>query len=171
MDIIKDFYDQYSVSKIDVDVNLSMIFGLFLFINVLYYPLDWYFSKYYNKYPTLPFHRKRYIVKNILKSFYLLFLTVYSTYFLLNAFVYNVWDNYMIHQLGLMYMLPDLISLFRVPKLHLTTIQHHITVNILAVLNLFCDYSEDNYWRGLVVYSYMSMITFIVNFYLGYRLL
>lgn len=171
MDIVKDFYTQYNNLTINVDVNLSMILGIFSVINVLYYPLDWYFSKNYSKYSTLPFHRKRYIIKNILKSFYLLFLTFYSSFILINAFVYNIWDNYMIHQLGLMYMMPDLISLFRVPKLHLNTIQHHITVVILAILNLFCDYSEDTYWKGLMIYSYMSMVTFIVNFYLGYRLL
>lgn len=152
-------------------LNLSFIVAVFTLINMMYPILNWYFSKHYPLYGELPFHRQRYVVKNILKSIYLCLLTVYATYFVGNMFLFDVWDNSAAHELGFLYMMPDLISLFRVPKLDINTQKHHVTVVIFAILNLFCDYSVDTYWRGMVIYSWMSMITGLVNFYLGYRLL
>ncbi len=83
--------------------------------------------------------------------------------------VYGDWGSYYMHNLGSMYMLPDLISLIRVPNLSPTTLKHHYSVVILTALNWFVDYSKDTYWRGMVIYAYLSMCTGIVNFYLGYQ--
>ena len=128
MDTIKNIYNEYSDLKLDVVVNVSFFVAIFIFVNSIYYPLDWYLSKYYATYQKLEFHRKRYVIKNVLKSVYLALLTVYSSYYMYNMFVLDIWCNSSIYQLGLMYMIPDLVSLMRVPKLPRSTIQHHVTV-------------------------------------------
>ena len=155
-----------------INLNFSVLIGIFVVLNLSYYLLDWYFSSFYTDlYNKLPFHRKRYIIKNVLKSIYLGLLTPYASWAIIGFIVTGDWSNYFIHNLGYMYMVPDLISLFRVPNLHRATVQHHVTVVILTTLNLFCDYSTDTYWRGMAIYAYMSILTGIVNFYLGFRLL
>lgn len=170
--LFKDFWHTFEHVETQIDLNFSVLIGIFAVLNVTYYLFDWFFSSEYTKtYSVLPFDRKRYIIKNILKSIYLGVLTFWSSYCIFSFLVTDVWSNYTIHNLGYMYMLPDLISLFRVPNLHRETVQHHVTVVILTTLNLFCDYSKDTYWRGMVIYAYMSILTGIVNFYLGYRLL
>lgn len=170
--LVSSLWHTFSHVETHVDLNFSILIGIFIVLNMFYYIFDWLFnSNYSNTYSSLNFDRKRYVIKNILKAVYLGILSVYSSYAVLTFLFTNVWSNYIIHNLGFMYMLPDLISLFRVPGMHRTTIQHHVTVVILTTLNMFCDYSADTYWRGMVIYAYMSILTGIVNFYLGYRLL
>lgn len=168
---LADTYTTYASAQATIDINFSLVTVLVALINFGYYALDWYLNVNYCLYSELEFHRKRYVIKNILKAMYLSIVSLYVTLMMI-CFVYTgVWSTYQIHNLGIVYMLPDLISLIRVPKLDRFTVQHHISVVILASLNLFCDYSENVYWRGMVVYAYMSTLTGIVNFYLGYRLL
>jgi hypothetical protein len=123
------------------------------------------------KFSELPFDRKRYVIKNLIKAVYLYLLTIFASISLKNMLLYDVWNNNQIKLLGLMYCLPDFISLFRVPNMAKATIQHHVTTTLLATLNLFNDYSVDTHWRGMIIYAYLSMLTGIVNFYLGYRLI
>jgi hypothetical protein len=166
------FLETFSHVKTSLDINFSIIIGLFIAINIGYHIFDWYMlSHYSDTYFHLPFHRKRYVIKNILKAFYLMLTSVYVS-IMITIFIWTgVWSTYVIHHLGLVYMMPDLISLIRVSKLDHNTVQHHISVIILASLNLFCDYSNDTYWRGMIIYAYMSTLTGMVNFYLGYRLI
>ena len=123
------------------------------------------------KFMKLKFYRKRYVIKNFIKAIYLYLLTIYSVIYIKDLVLHDIWDNNAIKLMGLMYCLPDLISLYRVPKMQMATIHHHRTTTILALLNLFNDYSKDTYWRGMIIYGYLSMITGIVNFYLGYRVI
>ena len=172
MSFIKDLYFSFSSVETSIDINFSAMAIIVLLINAGYYFLDWYFVNTYPiNYGSLEFHRKRYVIKNILKAYYLTFFSIYVTWMMIKFYYYNQWSNYELHNFGIIYMLPDLISLIRVPKLDRNTVQHHVSVVILAILNLFCDYSEDVYWRGMVIYGYMSMLTGVVNYYLGYRIL
>jgi hypothetical protein len=173
MDIILgDLWQNFSHVETSLDINFFIVFSIFVLINIGYHIFDWYLQSHYTGvYGDLPFHRKRYIIKNILKAYYLGITSVYLS-IMVGTFVWTgVWSTYQIHNLGLIYMMPDLVSLVRVPKLDINTVQHHLSVTVLACLNLFCDYSIDTYWRGMVIYGYMSALTGIVNFYLGYRLL
>jgi hypothetical protein len=171
MSLFENFWKTFEHVETSIDINFSIIIGLFVLINIGYYILDWYLAANFKLYEWYTFARKRYIIKNILKSIYLSLGSVYTSWIIFNFVYTGIWTNYQIHNLGLFYMLPDLISLFRVPNLHRNTIQHHVSVVILVTLNLFCDYSKESHWRGMVIYAYMSMLTGIVNFYLGYRLL
>jgi len=154
----------------DNGVNVGVVVALTFTINFGYYVLNRCLSE-NSMYSALEFHRKRYVIKNILKAGYLTIASLYVTWMMIIFVSTGIWSTYYIRNLGIVYMLPDLISLIRVPKLDRFTVQHHVSVVVLSLLNLFCDYSKDVYWRGMVVYAYMSMLTGVVNFYLGYRLL
>ena len=146
--LMKSFWNTFEHVETHIDINFAVIISLFMLINLGYYLFDWYFTQNVGKsYTVLAFHRKRYVIKNILKSVYLLVLSMYTSVLLATFIINDDWSNYHLHTMGYMYMLPDLIALFRVPKLASATVQHHVTVVILTTLNLFCDYSDDTYWR------------------------
>jgi hypothetical protein len=125
---------------------------------------------YYTKYDALPLFRQKYIVKNFIKGIYLTFVAAFATRCVTDLVFFNIADNYAIHTTGLLYCLPDVIGLIRVPKLHRSTQFHHITVTILSLINLFTNYDYDSVWKGMVIYAYLSTLTGIVNHYLAYRL-
>jgi hypothetical protein len=96
---------------------------------------------------------------------------IYASIVIKYAMWNGVWYNNAIHTLGILYCLPDLMGLLRVPKLHRNTIFHHVTVCILSTINTFNDYqNQDTIWKGMVIYAYISSLTGIVNHYLAYRL-
>lgn len=150
--------------------NVAIVASSFITIYSSYWVCEYLLTgnEYYD---GLPHFRKRYVIKNLIKAVYLYVIAFFATFAVKDMFLYNIWNNQYVKVLGLMYCLPDFIALFRVPKLHQSTIQHHITTTLFAILNLFNDYKKDNHWRGLIVYAYLSMLTGIVNYYLGYRLI
>ena len=43
-------------------------------------------------------------------------------------------------------------------------INHHIVVNILGIVNAQTDYNMPGYYRSILIYTYFSIIPFLVNF-------
>ena len=64
------------------------------------------------KFSDLPFDRKRYVIKNLIKAVYLYMLTLCSVIFIKNMLLYDIWDNNTIKVMGMMYCLPDLLVYF-----------------------------------------------------------
>ena len=151
-------------------LDLAIVASTFTLIYGCYWAIEMLLSS-NKRFVKLPFDRKRYVIKNIIKCIYLYILTMFNIFCIKNILIYDIWDNNTIKLMGLMYCLPDFISLFRVPNMHRATIQHHMTTTILATLNLFIDYSQNSHWRGMIIYAYLSMLTGIVNFYLAFRLI
>jgi len=85
--------------------------------------------------------------------------------------VFDAWDDTAIHIVTSIYGCTDVVGLIRVPSLPFTTKLHHVTVGTFMVLNWIMDYTKFSVWRGAVIYGAISCTTFLVNFYLGVRLL
>lgn len=152
-------------------MDILIIFLAFTSVFSSYYIGDWLLQYYYSKYQSLQYHRKRYVVKNFIKGIYLSIFIFYASIIVKDAIWSNKWYNNAIHTLGILYCLPDLMGLLKVPKLHKNTVFHHITVCILSTINTFNDYeSQDTIWKGIIIYAYLSSLTGIVNLYLAYRL-
>ncbi len=153
-------------------IDFKTLLAAFIAIQTSYLVMDVVLSCVYEKYTLLPFHRKRYVIKNFVKGIYLIFIAVPGFGTISDGILRGVWDNYSIYTFGLLYWLPDLIALIRVPNLQKETVFHHVTVGIFATINIFNDYTHESsgVWRGMVVYAYMSTLTGIVNYYLAYRL-
>ena len=85
--------------------------------------------------------------------------------------VNDEWRTTSIRNLGVLYAIPDTVSLLLVERMALTTRIHHLCVIVFMVINLFNDYSERNVWRALVVYAVFSTFAYLVNLLLASRFL
>lgn len=116
-------------------------------------------------------YKKKYIIKNISKSFLLFTLFFSTTIPLINGFILNEWSNVSFYICGCFYTAIDLGGLIYVRGLPRATKIHHTTVTIIGILNLLTDYNKPGYYKSFLIYCYFSIIPFIVNFYLGSRYL
>jgi|SaaInlV_165m_DNA_1040744.scaffolds.fasta_scaffold17645_2 hypothetical protein len=120
-------------------------------------------------YKSLSTYKKRYVIKNLLKSNTLFLMTPGTLLILKDIFMYNKWNNASLHILGTIYSLTDFISLLLVPGLPMTTKLHHGFVTIFGIINIINDYTQPNIVRMLIIYGALSTISFSVNGYLGLR--
>ena len=121
----------------NIDTNISqyaIIFVILSYINHKSYDIvENLLIKKSNKYNTLSENRKLYVQKNFVKSCFIFIFSIYATYALYLPIVYNKWDNFTLHILGLFYSINDIVSLIKVKKLPFTTKLHHIAVTILSL--------------------------------------
>jgi len=147
--------------------------GFKVFLNFVgYYAFHIAFSVYFDEdYTKLAFKQKAYILKNVTKSVFLMYLV----YIAFNPIIYalrdDIWDNTSITYMGNIYVSTDLSGLLFVPELPITTKLHHLCVLALGVGNIFLDYSTQNMQRYACIYAYFSVIPYCVNTYLGMRVL
>jgi hypothetical protein len=120
---------------------------------------------------ALSAYKRKYITKNIWKSFILLIILIGSTIQFLDGFINNVWSNLSFKTWGTIYVALDLSGLIYVRGLPMATVIHHVVVNILGIVNAQTDYNLPGYYRSILIYTYFSIVPFLVNFYLGYRYL
>jgi hypothetical protein len=141
----------------------NVILNTYIDEYILYYKLA--------EYVDLDEYKRKYIIKNIFKSTILALILIPSTLVLYDGFINNVWSNLVIKFIGCIYVSLDLSGLVYVQGLPITTVIHHLVVCVFGILNLYVDYEDEGYYRSLLIYTYFSIIPFIVNFYLGYRYL
>jgi hypothetical protein len=155
-----------------VQYYFKNIFYYFLFYIYVYgfYEILYSYLHYIKKINSLTPYKKKYVVKNLVKSINLAALTFYSIpYLIYPAITYHTWDNNIIHVCGLFYSSNDLAALIYVPNLPKTTKNHHQVTVFLSVVSLFIDYNTSSLGRMLFIYSLSSSSSFIVNTYLGSR--
>lgn len=162
------FYKREEQYFITIELFISILaFNILLWTNKILHKL---FIKYNLKYALLPFDRRRYVIKNVNKSIWLFSMTFFAVYILVDALIYNYWNNGMIHIMGIVYGIPDTVALFIVPNLPLSTKVHHFVVTLLYIINVFQDVSQFHYWRAIIIYAIFSILSGSVNGYLGFRL-
>lgn len=122
-------------------------------------------------YKNLNDDKKMYVVSNINKSLVLGGITPIAGNILYNSIYTGYWNNNLIRNMGILYSIPDTVSLFVVNKMDLTTKIHHTVVVLFNMGSIFNDYNDDNIFRCMLVYACFSAFAFIVNFQLGTRFL
>ena len=148
----------------DIDIYyefISIFFITFNLYNVVYYLLNKYICSFNN---IIPQHKKMYVVKNYIKSFYLAALC-----FTLPYFINGQYDIYFIKRCCIYYIINDMIGLLLVDKLPTTTIIHHTTTSLCGLMILTKKNETLDILTLIVLYAIFSSITFLVNFYLAYR--
>ena len=140
---------------------ISVFFFTFILYNVVFYLLNEYCKSFNNINPE---HKKMYVVKNYIKSFYLACLC-----FTLPYYISGNYDLLFIKRCAIYYFTNDIIGLMLVKKLPITTKIHHCTTTIGGLLILMKSDSTLDILTLLVLYAIFSSLTFLVNFYLGYR--
>ena len=122
-----------------------------------------------NNYSYLSEYKRKYVIKNIWKAFMLSIIMIGGTVQFIDGFFNNIWSNLSFKIWGTIYVSLDLSGLIYVRGLPTATVIHHIVVNILGLINSITDYNTDGYYRSMLIYTYFSILPFVVNFYLGYR--
>lgn len=122
------------------------------------------------KYRSYNIHRKLYIIKNIIKSFFLAYLSL-SSVFIISDMYYDTWNNWRLNKFATLYVANDIMGLLLIPKLPFSTQIHHITTTLFLLYSYTLDFTEDNVGRLLVILCIFSSYSFMVNLYLGLRFL
>lgn len=119
----------------------------------------------------LKYEKKLYVMKNLTKSSFLTFLTLYTTPNLYQIYQTGIWDNELITFMGHIYVSTDIAGLFFVPNLPQATKIHHTVVFFFGMANILVDYNQPGIHRALITLTYFSIIPYIVNTLLGSRYL
>lgn len=120
-------------------------------------------------YSTVREDKRKYILKNFIKTFTLMFvLFMQGKTLFLNMFDGEP-DVNLIKIHGSIYVANDLTGLLLVPNLPLTTKVHHtMTIFLLGTISYFTIH-DTLVIRLILVYTFWSMSAFLVNFHLGLR--
>lgn len=123
-----------------------------------------------NKFNELTHYKKKYVVKNMVKSVNLLFLIIYSLpNIIYPVFVNNSWDNNLLYKAGLFYASNDFAALTYITDLPANTRNHHIITTSLSIVGINIDYKSSLLGRMVFIYAFFSSISYPVNTYLGIR--
>ncbi len=153
-----------------------MIFNIEAYIYLFYcclsililYPLTHYVLSNNKKYNTYDVNKKLYIIKNIIKSLLLCYLT-FDSINLVHGMYYNTWNNAHLNRFASLYVSNDIMGLLMIPKLPRSTKIHHIITTILLLYSFTVDFTKDNVGRLLFILCVFSSYSFLVNLYLGLR--
>ena len=136
-----------------------------------YFVADYFLARQSTSYARIPDDKKFYVLSNLIKSAVLTAYTPQAAYLLYQAIHLDEWSTPRIRSLGVLYAIPDFVSLFLVQRMALTTKAHHVCVVIFMVINLYNDYAHENVCRALVVYAVFSTFAYLVNLLLASRFL
>lgn len=138
----------------------------------------WHLFHYYMKrnnrrYASLSCSRQMYITKNLVKSAMLLTITPFALLIMYDVLFTGMWRANAIRFLGTVYCANDIVGLYTmINKLPRATLCHHICVTSFAVCNIWIDYNDArNIWRQMAMLAACSTPTYLVNTYLGARML
>jgi drug/metabolite transporter (DMT)-like permease len=156
------------VKSIPLEIYNEFSFVFFI-TSLMYFILKYLLNKYKTSFREInPSHKKMYVVKNYVKSFFLagLCLNLGKFFDLLNG----VLDLMFIKRCAVYYVMNDIIGLLLVKKLPTTTKIHHITTSLCSLAIVMKEHNNIDIITLIVLYAVFSSISFCVNFYLGHRI-
>lgn len=81
------------------------------------------------------------------------------------------WNNSLVHISGAIYTSNDLMGLILVKNLPYSTRMHHMITTTLCLTSFGIDFQNSHLGKMIFVYTFASAHAYLVNFYLGARLL
>jgi len=131
-----------------------------------------YLSNNYINFRSLPLHKQNYSVKNLIKSSILCSILLISIpTIIIPVYFTGYWSNWWCHRLGVLYTVNDTMGLILVDKLPESTKIHHRITTTLCLLGLGINFQTSTLGQMLYVYTLASSGAYLVNYYLGARLL
>ena len=150
---------------------LFLLGGLCVLLKPTYFLMDKGLQN-IEKYNKLPLDKRKYVIKNFIKSFQLIIIAwVMMKPLIIPALYHNQWDNRLIHITGAIYTSNDLMGLIMVKKLPYSTKAHHAITTALCLTSFGIDFQTSQLGRMMFVYTLASAHAYLVNFYLGVRLI
>ncbi|KAL1527102.1 hypothetical protein AB1Y20_015785 [Prymnesium parvum] len=163
------FLQQYVVEGATAHLAVFAVGAYIVFSS--YFVCDYTMSRRSTSYASIPDDKKFYVLSNLIKSAVLFSYCPLAVHVLYEALAFDRWSTARIRNLGVLYAIPDFVSLFLVSRMSTTTKLHHSCVVIFMVYNLYTDYSTESVARALVVYAVFSTFAYLVNLLLASRFL
>jgi len=163
------FLEAYILSDATSFVAIFLIGSYVVFSS--YFVANHFMSKLSTSYSSIPDDKKFYVLSNLMKSAVLLAYTPSAAVTLFLALVHDVWSTPRIRALGVLYAIPDAVSLLLVSRMAMSTKVHHICVVLFMGVNLLVSYEQETVGRALVVYAVFSTFAYLVNLLLASRFL
>lgn len=147
----------------------SYYFSFVLYVRFLYFCTFNLLHK-NNKFKKLTIYKKKYVTKNIVKSFNLFIgILVGLPTLIYPAFMYNVWDNHITYLFGFFYTCNDFAALTYIKNLPKNTKNHHITSSLISFFSINWDFNISILGRMAICYAFFSALSLPVNMYLALR--
>ena len=125
-----------------------------------------------SNYQQIQLSKQLYIVKNVVKSFVLLYLGIFASIDFIRFIQNDYYEMNLVYYYASLYVANDLTTLLIVPNLPNTTKIHHQITCAFLLYTLHVDFnSVENVGQLLFIYTIFSSYAFLVNFYLGVRFL
>ena len=157
-----------NIIKIIPSVLLNEFTTIFCITTVSYFVLEQILNNYVKSFREItPTHKKMYVIKNFIKSFFLAGLCTHLTKFL--DLINGNLNLMFIKQCSIYYIMNDVIGLLIVQKLPTTTKIHHITTSLCGLAIIMKESNNLDILTLIVLYAVFSSMSFCVNFYLGFR--
>jgi len=160
---------EYLLSNASAFLSIFFVGSYIIFSS--YFVANHYLAKLSTSYASIPEDRKFYVLSNLIKSAALLAYTPTAAVLLYQACVHNDWNTPRIRAMGVLYAIPDAVSLLLVTRMATSTKVHHLCVVVFMVVNLFVSYEHETIGRALVVYAVFSTFAYLVNLLLATRFL
>ncbi|KAL3931554.1 MAG: hypothetical protein SGPRY_001077, partial [Prymnesium sp.] len=139
-----------------------------------YFVCDYAMSRLSTSYASIPDDKKFYPTTEMCALAATAVLFAYcplAVHFLYEAMALDHWSTARIHNMGVLYAIPDFVSLFMVSRMSTSTKLHHCCVVAFMIYNLNTDYSTERVARSLVVYAVFTTFAYLVNVLLASRFL
>lgn len=160
---------EYYVSSTTAHVAIFAVGAYLVFSS--YFVANHYMMQLSASYAAIPDDKKFYVLCNLIKSAVLIAYSPLAAKTLFVAMNYGEWSTPRIRNLGVLYAIPDAVSMLLVKRMAWSTKVHHLCVVVFAFVNLFVTYEEESVGRALVVYAVFSTFAYLVNLLLASRFL
>ena len=148
-------------------IAVRNIYLVFLMYILMYIALT-----FNSNYQQIQLSKQLYIVKNVVKSFVLLYLGIFASIDFIRFIQNDYYEMNLVYYYASLYVANDLTALLIVPNLPNTTKIHHQITCAFLLYTLHVDFnSVENVGQLLFIYTIFSSYAFLVNFYLGMRFL
>ena len=163
------FLEAYVLSNASSFLAIFAIGSYIVFSS--YFVANHYMTQNSTSYASIPDDKKFYVLSNLIKSAVLLAYTPSAAVTLYNACLHDDWSTPRIRAMGVLYAIPDAVSLLLVTRMATSTKVHHLCVVLFMGVNLFVTYEQETIGRALVVYGTFSTFAYLVNLLLASRFL
>ena len=155
-------------------LNLVLNYYQLLKICAIYstlYPICYGLLIFNPSFKELKFGKQLYVVKNVIKSSSLAYLTYITIPYVPDLLTLGQLNMDLVRWWGTLFVANDLTALILVPNLPTNTRNHHLmTVLLLNIVYLF-DGNKVEIIKLISIYTIFSYYAFLVNLYLGMRFL
>ena len=151
----------------DFFYSLLKLFLVTTFYSLLYNPIETFLNKnsIFIQYKKV---RKKYIIKNLIKSVSMFFIFIHFLYIIFNM-DNPFFNNSIIRNYGALYVGNDIGGLIMVKNLSNSTKLHHIISFILFMAVSYFDVNKHDFVNMITIYTIFSFITYNVNIFLALR--